>query len=157
AAHDGNLGLATGSFTDWMFRDDPSVQLHQGDTFSGWGQASGSASGRAYMGFGASSAGTYSIVMAPNTGQFQIQYNQDYFNFIHLASVNQIWLADHWYKIQVQWGVGGTITANLFDSDGVTLLNTVSATDNNIASGGIAFRAFTNTFGGDNFFDTVGK
>jgi hypothetical protein len=38
------------------------------------------------------------------------------------------------------WGVGGLITAGLYDSDGITLLNTVSAVSNDFTSGGIAFR-----------------
>ena len=69
------------------------------------------------------------------------------------SSVSQAWLTNHWYLVQVTWGVGGSITARLFDSDGVTLLNAVSAVDNSIVSGGLAFRGFGPTFN----VDTVTK
>ncbi len=49
------------------------------------------------------------------------------------------------------WGVGGSIIARLYDSDGTTLLRTVSATHNVITQGGIGFRAF----GADWHWDTV--
>jgi hypothetical protein len=51
----------------------------------------------------------------------------------------------------VAWAVGGAITARLYDSNGTSLLNTVQATDNNITSGGIAFRAISD----DKYFDTI--
>jgi methionine-rich copper-binding protein CopC len=151
AAHDGALGLSAADFTDWMFRDDAAVQVQQGETFSGWIQSAGSLSGRGYMGFGASALGTYSVVMAPNTGEFIIQLNNGY-GFLNIAEDPQTWQQDHWYKFQVVWGVGGTITANLFDSDGTTLLNTLTATDNTFISGGLAFRSFAST----RYFDTIG-
>jgi methionine-rich copper-binding protein CopC len=151
AAHDGVLGLQAADFTDWMFRDDAAVQVHQGETFSGWIQSSGGLSGRGYMGFGASAGGTYSVVMGLNTGEFIIQLNQGY-GFLNLAEDPQTWQQDHWYEFQVIWGTDGTITANLFDSDGTTLLNTLTTTDNTFTSGGLAFRSFQST----KFFDTIG-
>ena len=102
------------------------------------------------MGFGATASGTYSIVMAPNTGALIIQKHAGY-GFADLASVAQTWQANHWYRLEVDWQVGGTIIGRLYDSDGVTLLNTVIASDNTIKSGGIAFRAFD----GNTLFDTV--
>ncbi len=68
----------------------------------------------------------------------------------NLNAVPQTYLANHWYKLAVDWGVGGLMTLNLYDSDGISLLNTVSATDNTYTSGGIAFRGFR----GDYYFDT---
>src|SRR5262249_33053283 len=55
------------------------------------------------------------------------------------------------YRLEVDWGASGTIAGKLFDSDGKTLLRTVTATTTSITSGGIAFRAI----GYDKYFDTV--
>jgi hypothetical protein len=159
AAHDGNYGLfGTGAgpdpYGDWIYRADAAVTLQQGDSFSAWLRRTNvdvgiGAGGRSYLGFGASATGTYSVVLAPNTGELIIQKNMNY-SFLDLNAVSQSYIADHWYKLAIDWGVGGLITANLYDSDGVTLLNSVSTTDNTITSGGIAFRGFA----GDYYFDT---
>ncbi|MCX6345190.1 MAG: putative Ig domain-containing protein, partial [Armatimonadetes bacterium] len=148
AAHDGNFGLSSSS-SAWIYRADPGAVLSQGDTVSYW-VLLGSSAGRAYCGFGASANGTYSAVAAPNTSTFKIQINQSY-NYADLASASQSWVDNHWYRIEVQWDTGGLITARLFDSDGASLLNTISATNNTYTSGGIAFRGF----GAPNYFDTV--
>jgi len=160
AAHDGNYGLfGTGVLPDpygsWIYRADAAVNLQQGDSFSAWLRRTNvdvdtDLGGRSYLGFGASAAGTYSAVLAPNTSALIIQKNVGYSSFVDLNAVAQTYLANHWYKLAIDWGVGGLITVNLYDSDGVTLLNSVSATDNTITSGGIAFRGFR----GDYYFDT---
>jgi hypothetical protein len=67
--------------------------------------------------------------------------------------VPQTWVANKWYRFEIAWGVGGDITGRLFDSDGETLLNTVTATDTTITSGGLAFRAF----GPTHYVDSVRK
>jgi hypothetical protein len=51
----------------------------------------------------------------------------------------------------VVWGTDGKIVAKLYDSDGVTLIQSVSAVNRWITSGGIAFRAT----GADKHWDTV--
>jgi hypothetical protein len=65
--------------------------------------------------------------------------------------VNQSYLPNHWYRLEVDWGASGTIVGKLFDSNGTTLLNSVTAVTNAITSGGIAFRAI----GSDKYWDTV--
>ena len=124
--------------------------MKQGDLISVWVKSAGTPDGRAYFGFGATSKGTYSLVMAPNTGQLVLNLNRSY-GYKDLAAANQTWLADHWYRMEVSWGVGGKIEGRLYDSDGMTLLNTVTATNTLYSSGGIAFRAFGSTTD----FDTV--
>ena len=153
AAHDGNLGLASsmpGMGAGWIYRADPGALVAQGSTVSYWVRLQ--SSGRSYCGFGASAGGTYSAIAAPNTSTFIIQLNQSY-DFADLASTPQVWLYNHWYRIEVQWDIGGLITARLYDSNGASLLNTVSATNSSYTSGGIAFRAFGDS--GANYFDTV--
>jgi hypothetical protein len=53
--------------------------------------------------------------------------------------------------MEVAWEIGGNITGRLFDSDGTTLLNTVTGNSDLYTSGGIAFRSFDST----KYFDTV--
>src|SRR5262249_49891240 len=65
AAHDGTYGLVLYGANGWLYRADSAAQVSAGDTLSVWVRFSGSANGRAYFGFGASSAGTLSLVAAP--------------------------------------------------------------------------------------------
>jgi hypothetical protein len=146
AAHDGTFGLDSGG-SGWMYRDDPGFQAGQGDTISGWVKLQ-TAQGRAYFGFGATAAGTYSVALAPNTDEFIIQLNNG-FGFADLAAVPHIW-EEQWYRVEIEWGLGGIITARLYDQEGF-FLNSVSTTDSTFTSGGLAFR----TFGGVFYFDTI--
>jgi immune inhibitor InhA-like protein len=152
AAHDGPFGLQLETFTEWMWRNDEAVAVEQGDTISAWVQAAGAPTGRVYIGFGASATGTLSMVLGGNTGTLILQRN-DNFGFTDIGVVPQTWVANKWYRFEVVWEVGGAITGRLFDSDGETLLNTVTATDNTITSGGLAFRGF----GATHFVDSVRK
>jgi hypothetical protein len=92
------------------------------------------------------------MVMGVNTDVLALnRVTSGYDTYEDLASVSQTWKADHWYRMEVTWEVGGNITGRLYDSDGTTLLNTVTGHDNTFTSGGIAFRAFGDTV----HFDTV--
>ena len=53
----------------WAVRTDSGAHVQQGETISVWVQLANAADGRAYFGFGASTRGTLSLVLAPNTGQ----------------------------------------------------------------------------------------
>jgi hypothetical protein len=152
AAHDGACGLPTSGFTYlWAYRDDAAVQVAQGDTISAWVRLESVATGRAYFGFGASSAGTLSFILAPNTGELMFQENANYSQYNIIATTPQSYLVDHWYREEVIWGAGGSLTGNLYDSDGTTLLNSLSASSTLYSSGGIAFRGFD----GAKDFDTI--
>ncbi|MCR4411149.1 MAG: S8 family serine peptidase [Thermoguttaceae bacterium] len=151
AAHDGSYGLATDpDQTDWIYRNDWEAHVERGDVISTWVRSSQTAAGRAYFGFGATASGTLSMVMAPNSGELMIQRNANY-GFETIGAVSQAWEPDHWYRLEVTWGQDGGIVGRLYDSDGTTLLNTVTATDTTIFSGGIAFRGFD----GVKHFDTA--
>ena len=126
AKHDGTYGLVDTNGNDWIYRNDSAVHVKQGDTISVWLQFSGSADGRAYFGFGAGPNGTLSLVAAPNTNQLLIQNNAGY-GYVNIGAVSQTWQANHWYRLEVDWGTSGNIVGKLFDSNGTTLLNTVSA------------------------------
>jgi hypothetical protein len=161
AAHDGLLGLIKQDGYEWMIRNDDQTQVHQGETISVWTQLAGAADGRAYFGFGArhngylhaplSQGGMLSVVLAANTHQLILQKDQG-FNPVDQAAVAQDYAPDQWYRLEVVWGTDNSVTGNLYDSDGVTLLNSVTATVTpQFTSGGIAFRAL----GSDKYFDTV--
>jgi hypothetical protein len=169
AAHDGYQGLVKQDGYEWMVRDDATTQVHQGDTVSVWTQFADAADGRAYLGFDAknngnlhspiSTSGALAVVLAANTNQLLIQKdsggsgaNTGLASFTTVASASQTYQAGHWYRVEATWGAGGVITANLYDSDGVTLLNTASGTTTApFPTGGVAFRAF----GHDKYFDSV--
>jgi hypothetical protein len=150
AAHDGTYGLVQQNNNEWIYRSDSAAQVQAGDTISVWLKFSGTADGRAYFAFGASSTGTLSLVAAPNTGQLIIQSNLGY-GFSNLAAVNQTYQPNHWYRLEVDWGTSGKIVGKLFDSDGTTLLKSVTATTTAITSGGIGFRGT----GHNKYWDTV--
>src|SRR5205823_13770981 len=114
------------------------AQVQQGQTIAVWVEFPSFAMGRGYFGFGASSGGTLSVVVAADSGQLILQDNAGY-GFTTLAAVSQTYQVNHWYQLRVLWGIGGNLTARLYDSDGATLLKSVQATDNSITSGGIAF------------------
>jgi len=148
AAHDGSFGLESSNPATtpaWIYRDDAAVQLGYGDTLSFWVQILDDPDSRAYCGFGASSAGTYSLVAAPNTGELIIQKNEGY-GHTSLVAVSQTWVLNQWYLLEVQWDTGGNITGRLYDSDGQSLLNTVSVVDTTYTQGGIALRGFDHTY-----------
>src|SRR5262249_1324184 len=145
-------------------------QVHQGDTVSAWVKLADAADGRAYLGFDAqnsndgpsgtltplSAGGTLAVVMAPNTGQLLLQKESGgnaVASFTNVAPVNQTYQANHWYRLEATWGANGAFAGRLYDSDGVTVLNTVSGTTTAPFpnGGGIAFRGF----GHDKYFDTV--
>jgi subtilisin family serine protease len=148
ASHDGFFGLDASGAGGWIYRNDASSLVAQGETISFWVRPK-SNEGRAYAGFGASAAGTYSVVIAPNTGQFLLQRNNGW-GYLDIGSSAQAW-QNKWYRVEVRWGAGGQITAVLYDSNGTTVLNTVSALDSTYTAGGIAFRGFD----GSKFFDSV--
>jgi hypothetical protein len=140
AAHDGSAGLLDPGDSDWYLRLDSAAKINPGDTVSVWTRFVGAADGRAYFGFGTTTTGTLSAVLAPNTGQLIIQNNAG-FGFTDLASVKQTYQANHWYRVEVAWGTSGTVTVHLYDSDGQTVLNSVTVATHDTTPGDFAFRA----------------
>ncbi len=167
ATHDGTgYGLDKADGFEWIIRNDAAVHVQRGDTISVWTQFAGAVDGRIYFGFGSQQEGlvhsplsnghTLALVLAGNTNQFMFMGNDTSRGFSpapHVlgAPADQTYNPDQWYRMEVVWGTDGTLTGNLYDSDGVTLLNTVTTSETSITSGGIAFRGF----GSDKYFDTV--
>lgn len=150
AAHDGRYGLLDYSGSDWIYRTDSAAQVQQGDTISVWLAFSGSASGVAAFGFGASDTGTLSLVASPSTHQLLLMNDVGY-GAVTLGAANESFQGNHWYRLEVSWGTSGNIVGRIYDSNGTTLLQSVSGSTNAIKSGGIAFKAN----GGTAAWDTV--
>lgn len=153
AAHDGNYGLEAGTIrTGWLYRNDAQAQVAQGNTISAWTKIPNSSWTRNYFGFGATAAGCFSAVLGDNTNEFVIQLNSGY-GYSTLASTPFTFINAYWYRVEVVWGAGGLITANLYDSDGTTMLATVSAVNNTYTQGGVAVRNFDS--GTPSYWDTI--
>jgi hypothetical protein len=141
AAHDGAHGLLDNGDGDWYLRLDSAAKINPGDTVSVWTRFVSSADGRAYFGFGTTTSGTLAAVLAPNTGQLIIQNVSGFSTYTNLASVSQSYQANHWYRVEVAWGTSGTVIVRLYDSNGTTLLNSVTVQTNDTTAGEFAFRA----------------
>ena len=153
AEHNGTYGLVASGGNDWIYRDDPAVQVQPGETLSVWLQFQGSASGAAYFGFASSSARTLSFVVSPATNQLLIELNAS--STMVLGSTrtsSSIWKANSWYRLEVDWGTNDAIVGKLFDSSGTNLLASLTSAYTVTGSGGIAFAA---TGSGSKYFDTV--
>ena len=139
-AHDGDFGVTTNG--NWYYRDDVDAQIQAGDTLTAWFKTAEPRDGRFYLGFGADTTGARSFVPAPNTNQIIFQDNLG-FGYSNTDTLSQTFESNHWYLVEVLFGFSGDITGNLFDSDGTTLIN--SLTTNVLDySGGIAVRSFGN-------------
>lgn len=136
SAHDGSYGLQD---PGWYYRTDISIGT-AGESLSWWVRPSNATSGRSYLGFGASAAGCFSVVTEVNGNSFAIQQNTGY-AFVDVANVAQTYLRGQWYKVEVKFNSTTSVTANLYDSDGTTLLNTVSYGAVTGLPGGIAVRS----------------
>jgi hypothetical protein len=138
-AHDGAYGIRN---PDWYYRTTTTVG-YAGDVLYAWVRPSGATTGRAYIGFAASSGGCKSMVAGPNTGQLIVQDNSSWgYNEYNYAAVS--FTANRWYKLEITFGSGNTVTGRLYDSDGVTLRATLAYTYASSVVGGIAIRAFDN-------------
>ena len=134
SAHDGFYGL---SDPEWTYRTDLQIG-NPGDSLSCWVRPGDS---RAYLGFGASPNGCLSVVAAPNSGRFIIQQNAN-FDFNDIVTTNQSWQAGKWYRMEVLFLSNSSVTCNLYDSDGTTLLNSLSLNNVSGLPGGVAMRSF---------------
>ena len=81
------------------------------------------------------------MVLAPNSGQFIIQSNPGFATYNNLTAVNQTYAANTWYLVQVEWSTTGNVIANLYASNGTTLLKSIEAFNVTTTPGTFAFRA----------------
>ncbi len=159
AAHDGSFGLidadAPGAEAV-AYRTDSSVNTKPGDRITVWiNMQFAAVPGRAHFFFGVTPTDAYSVVLAKNTSDLILMRHPNLSTLSSqiqtLAVSEQSFAHDRWYLLNIDWGLDGQITASVFDSDGTTLINSITANDNNVSAGGIGFRAF----GGDAWYDTI--
>jgi hypothetical protein len=145
AAHDGSYGLEIDDpgFSGFAYRTDVSVG-NPGDIISMWARPSGNGNGgRAYLGFAATSTGSYSFTLAYNTNQILIHRMQPYGSFSIVATSSfGGWQPDKWYRAEIEFISTTEVICRLFDSDGTTLLQDVSYSSVVGAPGGISMRGF---------------
>jgi hypothetical protein len=97
--------------------------------------------GRFYFGFDADASGCRSFVMAPNSSDIRFQNNLGY-AYEELTTTTQDFIADHWYLLEVEILSSSTAIGRLYDSDGATLLASVTEDFGAIGAGGVALRSF---------------
>ena len=139
-AHDGSRGLTD---PDWVYRTDVTFGNTAGKKLSVWARPSSNSSGRFYFGFSASASGTRKLVMAPNTTVFCFMDGGNYENYTIVSTTSQSYTANKWYKLEVEYLGNGEYTGRLYDSDGTTVLKTLTYDFGDEQSGGVAMRSFS--------------
>ncbi len=135
---------------DWHYRTDVTYG-NTGDDISMWVYFDAAGTGRTYWGFGASAAGCHSLVVANNTSELILQENNGY-GYTDIAQIPFTYQGSQWYRAELIWNSATNVTANLYDSDGTTLLTNFSATLPNLVPGGFALRSF-----GGAYMDDLGR
>lgn len=148
-APDGSYGIA---LSEGVWSINTSIPFLAGETLSAWinpGPSGTDNVARLYIGFDAGVNGAYSFVAASEArGSLGFQDNNAYATPGFTNSVAQTYL-DQWYLLTISLSNdGSSATANIYDTDGTSLLNTLtqtglSATDTGIALRGIGGVAIT--------------
>jgi hypothetical protein len=148
AAHDGSFGahFGVGSFVDedWYLRSD--VSLRPGATYTAFVRLDSiaAASDRVYIGVGATTSGTWSMVAAGNTGQLLLE-NNDGYGYSDASSAGFAWAQGVWYQMVLDWYANGDMQVKLFDESGTTsLASTPLFSTGDTTAGGLAIRGFYN-------------
>jgi hypothetical protein len=140
AAHDGDAGLVE---SEWMIDQFVSIGA-PGERLTAWVRGNGG--GRAYLGFGSTPKGTKALTFAPNAQSLVLNEIPGFYNFEDLESTPIPVTFAAWQKLEVEFGPGGGVTGRLYESDGVTLVATVTHTFSDWVPSGIGIRAFNSTY-----------
>jgi hypothetical protein len=138
AAHDGSLGLVA---SEWQINQFVHVGL-PGDRLTAWVRGFG---GRAYLGFGSTPLGTKALVFAPNAGSVLLNDCPGFYTFDDLETKPMTQSGGSWHKLEIEFGTGGQVTGRLYGPDG-GVVTTLTHTFSDFTPGGIAVRAFNDTF-----------
>ncbi|MFO0629873.1 MAG: hypothetical protein U0325_30170 [Polyangiales bacterium] len=136
-SHDGAAGVQDPA---WIYRTDVSVGA-SGQRLSLWVRSGGS--GRAYMGFGATANGAWSLVAGFNTNELLLQQNASW-GYTTLATTPWTETTSTWYRLELTFGASGAVTGRIYSATN-TVLATVTATISGLTRGGVALRAFGTT------------
>jgi len=156
-AHDGANGFSDaaggGGANDWYYRTDVSVGA-PGQKLSMWFETPGTAAtGGVWLAFGSTATRTWAVYATPISGTFYLLSYPTYASPTVLTSAAQSYTISTWYRMEVEFGTAGAVTARLFASDGVTVLNTLTGTLAGFAPGGVAIRSFGSS--GSSCLDTI--
>lgn len=147
-AHDGLFGVADGD-GNWQYRTDAAAALTAGTAVSAWFRTTGQKFGAFNLGFGADANGASSFYVHTYYNKIAFQNNDGYVDFTDTTLGAFTFQADKWYLATVQ--LGPTTTGNIFDTDGTTLLASLTATGlNRGTTGGVAVRG-----AGELSYDTI--
>lgn len=138
AAHDGALGLVA---SEWQINQFVYVGV-PGDRLTAWVRGYG---GRAYLGFGSTPNGTKALVFAPNAGSLLLDDCPGFYTFNDIKTQPIPASQGPWHKLEIEFGAGGQVTGRLYGPDGA-VVTTLSHTFDDLTPGGIAVRAFNDTF-----------
>ncbi len=137
-AHDGARGLTGPSIgSRWYYRTDRTFGA-AGERISAWVRATNA--GRAYLGFGASSAGAWSFGFAPNTRQV-VFFRHAAWGFVQITASAATFSENTWYRAEVTFGAGGAVTGRVYSEAGATVA-TLTTTIADLPTGGVALYAF---------------
>jgi len=158
--HDGLGGFSdggAGSTGDWYYRGDVTAG-GPGQKVSMWVRTPSVAStGAILLGFGSTATRTWALEMAPFSGFFFIISSPDFSTLSPIATAAQAYSLSTWYRMEAEFGTdtgsGTPVTARLYSSDGVTVLNTLNTTIVGFAPGGVAFQSFGSS--GSACLDTI--
>ena len=141
-AHDGTYGAAD---MGWMYQTTYKTG-NKGEKYTAWSKPA--SSGRTYLGFAATSSGCKSLVMARNTSSLMFQDNASW-SYSEKTSATMTYSVK-WYKMEVEFLGVGKVKGTLYDSDGKTVLKTITHDFGTSLVGGTAIRAF-----GTHYVDTM--
>lgn len=144
AAPDGSFGIV---LNEGVWSYNTSLSFLPGQTLSAWINPGSSPTadnnaqgGRLYLGFDASANGAYSFVAASDSLELGFQDNSGYATPAFASSAAQSY-NDQWYLLNISLSAdGGTATASLYDTDGLTLLNSLSQSGLSASGAGLALR-----------------
>ena len=144
AAHYGSQGYVG----DGGWERNGNVMLSSpGDRVSMWVRHSSSAGSatRAYLGVGASTTGCIALVAGFNTNQLLFQRQTTWTSIVPLNSVAVTYASDTWYRMEVELESPVQVRGRLFAADGVTIVQTLTASvsPGEATGNGIAIRTFT--------------
>ncbi|WP_168211009.1 cadherin-like domain-containing protein [Persicimonas caeni] len=133
---------------DWVYRTDVTIGQQAGERLGLWFHGSTASSGRVYLGFDADGSGAKTFIASLNTTDIRFQDNAGY-NHTQLNQTSQTFNSQ-WYYLEVEFNGGGSVTGRLYDSDGTTLINSLTQSFSGSVVGGVVLRAFD-----DNVIDDV--
>jgi hypothetical protein len=158
SAHDGNFGAGFLVGSNPAFRTRFDVPTAPGNSYFAYVRMRGGAvSGRVYLGVGATAAGAWSAVFAPNTSQIVLQNNSGW-GFVNQAVASYALVPDVWYRLRLDWAANGDMTVKLLNEAGTSeLAATPVVATGYTTAGGVALRGFSTLSAVTLDLDTISK